>query len=131
MNKKLYIIHAILNTISIILLFSGLYFALTKPKNWFPTHRALMITASVVLFISIFYALYIKEYHSERTGKSSLHSHIGIIIGILLLIQIFIAITHRKDLGSNYLMIHRTGAILIVSLLIVQIYLGIKEYSSL
>jgi hypothetical protein len=129
MSGKLYIYHALLNTIGIIFLCSGLYFAIKKPQNWFFKHRALMLLATVVLFISIFYALYLKEYHSSRTGRSSIHGHIGVLLGIILLIQVFIAITHRKELGANYLKVHKAGAMLIVILIIIQIYLGIKEYN--
>jgi hypothetical protein len=134
-NKHYYYPHIILNGCSLLLLLIGIYFAISKPKQWFARHRACMIVSTILFFCSIFYALFIKEYSIKKQGTvsnvsktASLHSHLGIIIGILLLIQIYIAITHREQLGSAYKIIHRTIAILLVSCIVIQVYLGIKEY---
>ena len=126
----MYLIHAGLNTVAVVLLTVGVYFAIKKPQNWFPKHRALMLSGAVVLTISVFYALWLKEYNMSAKKESSLHSHIGAVLFILLFIQVFIAVTHRKELGPKYLFIHKTGAMLIFGLLIFQVYLGIKEYTS-
>jgi hypothetical protein len=133
-KQHLYIPHIILNSCSILLIGIGLYFSIMKPDGWFKRHRACMIAATVLLFCSIFYALLVKEYTiktTATTGTPTIHSHLGIVIGILLLIQIYIAITHRKQLGEKYKMIHRSIAILLISCIIAQIYFGYKEYRSL
>ncbi len=132
MSRKLILLHIVLNISAIILLFAGLYYAIIKPENWFFKHRACMFTATFIIFLSIFYALYIKEYQfDKRDKKSTIHGLVGIFLGMLLLFQVFIAIMYRKELGSNYLIIHRIGATLIVCLLLVQIYLGYNSYKNL
>ena len=40
-GHKMYLIHAGLNTVAVVLLTVGIYFAIKKPQNWFPKHRAL------------------------------------------------------------------------------------------
>ena len=106
MSYNFILIHIITNITAIILFLFGLYYSIIKPKDWFFKHRACMIIATFLLFLSVFFMLYIKEYHTftfkNKDKKSSLHGIIGIVLLIFLLLQVFIAIMFRKDLGSSY-----------------------------
>jgi hypothetical protein len=130
MNPKiLYNIHRYLMIFALLILLPiGIYYAIKKPENWFKIHSRIMFSVGVIVFISIFISLYSREFVDSDKDIARSHGTLGILILILIILQISIAIIWRKKLGENYLMIHKTGAILIVILVFFQLYLGISAY---
>ena len=120
--------HITINSIAILSFIVGITVALKKPENWFIIHRACMVVAASLLLMSIMYSLICKEWLEAGKPAPVWHSLIGLLIGMIVLVQVGIAILFRKRLGSSYLMIHRIGAGFIVTLLITQIVLGIQAY---
>jgi NhaP-type Na+/H+ or K+/H+ antiporter len=127
--KNLYFYHSIINTIAILCLSVGLFYAISKPDGWFPKHRLSMILFGIILTISVFYALIIREFYDE-TEKNYIHSILAIIIILLVLLQIFIAIVFRDYNRELFEKFHKINATIIVILLSFQIYFGIDAYKN-
>ena len=127
--KNLYFYHSILNSVAIVCLLVGLFYAFTKPEGWFPKHRMSMILFGIILSISVFYALIIREFY-DKTEKNNIHGVLAIIILILVLIQIFVAILFRDYNRELFETFHKINATIILILLSFQIYFGINAYKT-
>ena len=88
-----------------------------------------MILFGIILTISVFYALIIREFYDE-TKKNYIHSTLAIIIMLLVLLQIFIAIVFRDYNRELFEKFHKINATIIVILLSFQIYFGIDAYKN-
>ena len=126
--NTVFIVHASVQILSIVLLCTGLYYALARSNNWFKQHRKFMSLFVVFVTIGTLLALYSVEF--VRKQKSSqlgmIHGIIGIVTLCLVFIQVMWAIVIRKHVSSEtYLKVHRALAIAIVVLIIVVVVLGI------
>lgn len=124
---SLYIVHGIVQTIALILLSVGLYYAIKRPEGWFFKHRAFMFSFYVLIFIGALIALYQTEWLSKkRPTLSMIHGIIGLTLLILVTMQVGWAIVVRKHVeGSTFLGLHRLLAGGIVMLAITSLILGL------
>jgi hypothetical protein len=126
--KSIFVVHAMIQTLSIILLSIGLYYALARPDQWFKNHRMYMFLFVIFITIGTLLALYSVEF--VRKQKSSqlgmIHGVLGIVTLCLIFVQIMWAIVVRKHVSSEtYLKVHRALAIAIIVMIFIVVVLGI------
>ncbi len=134
-SNKLFIVHAIIMSIAIFIVFP---FALVMSigrvvDDWYAYHKYAMFITTFLIFCGVLLALYTKDLQSEKslTNTSALHSTLGIVLLILFIVQLWWAIVmrkylHLKNKRKTWLVGHIIFAILIVVLVILQVYFGSK-----
>jgi len=134
-SNKLFIIHAIIMSIAIFIVFPfALVMSIGKVvDNWYNYHKYAMFLTTFLIFCGVLVSLYAKDLQSEKnlSGISVLHGTLGIILLILFIIQLWWAIVmrrylHTKNKRTVWLVGHIVLAISIVSLVIFQVYFGYK-----
>ena len=134
-SNKLFIIHAIIMSIAIFIVFPfALVMSIGKVvDNWYNYHKYAMFLTTFLIFCGVLVSLYAKDLQSEKnlSGTSVLHGTLGIILLILFIIQLWWAIVMRRYLHNLnkrtvWLVGHILIAISIISLVFFQVYFGYK-----
>lgn len=134
--KQLYNVHRIIMLIAfLILLPIGIGYAIYKRNwsdNWYTIHKSIMGTVVFLSVIGIFISLYTKDSEGNKNMNkySTRHGTVGIVLVCFLLFQLYWAVVVRREIERpQWLLGHRINAIVIVTLVLYNVYLGYKIYS--
>ena len=132
-----YTIHRYIMIVAfIILLPIGICMPIFKKKignNWYTYHKHIMLSVLILSFIGICISLYAKDLEGESNVHplSTFHGLIGIFLVILVLCNIAWAIIMRRSTllsHSKWLAGHRIFALLIITSILINAYLGYSIY---
>ena len=135
MNAKgLYATHGLIMAVALLILLPiGIYYAIAKPQGWYSKHKAIQMTVLALVAVAVGISLYTRAYVDQQKSKEGLwHGMIGITLLVLLILQIAWGIIGNPNVTrQTYLTVHRSLAVLIVGLVLIQVYLGYKVWSRL
>jgi len=126
--KQLYTIHGMLMGLAVVLLLTGVYYALAKPQGWYNKHRALQLTATALVAIAVGVSLYTRSYIDQIKNASGVkHGIAGVALLVVLILNVAWGIIGNPNVSrETFFKVHRLLGTVIVVLIVYQFNTGYK-----